>query len=89
MGESGFREVTKDQFKEISYAYDMLSDARRRKLYDEFGEQGLAEGFDPERAREYLRWQDQAQRSPEHESFRVEGDLEDLLLEGLRQESKP
>ena len=68
-----------DRFKEISYAYDMLSDPRRRKLYDEFGEQGLAEGFDPERAREYKRWQEQAQRSPYQQEFRVEGDLEDLL----------
>jgi curved DNA-binding protein len=68
-----------DRFKEISYAYDMLSDARRRKLYDEFGEQGLAQGFDPERAREYQRWQEQARRSPYQQEFRVEGDLEDLL----------
>jgi curved DNA-binding protein len=68
-----------ERFKQISYAYDVLSDARKRKLYDEFGEPGLAEGFDAARAREYQRWQEQARRSPHHDSFRVEGDLEDLL----------
>jgi curved DNA-binding protein len=37
-----------DRFKEVSSAYDVLSDEKKKKLYDEFGEVGLREGFDPE-----------------------------------------
>jgi molecular chaperone DnaJ len=48
-----------NKFKEISVAYDVLSDEKKRKLYDEFGEAGLAAGFDAEKARSYQRWQEQ------------------------------
>ena len=37
-----------ERFKDVSAAYGVLSDAEKRKLYDEFGEMGLREGFDPE-----------------------------------------
>jgi molecular chaperone DnaJ len=49
-----------DRFKEISVAYDVLSDEQKRKLYDEFGEAGLAAGFDAEKARSYQQWQQQS-----------------------------
>jgi molecular chaperone DnaJ len=49
-----------DRFKEISVAYDILSDEQKRKLYDEFGEAGLAAGFDAEKARSYQQWQQQS-----------------------------
>src|ERR1041384_7639320 len=45
------------RFKEIAAAYEVLSDAGKRKLYDEFGEEGLRGGFDPEQARAYRSWQ--------------------------------
>jgi len=32
-----------DKFKEISQAYEVLSDAQKREIYDEFGEQGIKE----------------------------------------------
>jgi curved DNA-binding protein len=35
-----------ERFKEVSHAYDVLSNEQKRKLYDEFGEMGLREGFD-------------------------------------------
>lgn len=44
-------------FKKIASAYDVLSDDKKRKAYDEFGEESLKGGFDPEKAREYARWQ--------------------------------
>lgn len=37
-----------ERFKDVSGAYAVLSDAEKKKLYDEFGEVGLREGFDPE-----------------------------------------
>ncbi|MEM9067588.1 MAG: J domain-containing protein [Myxococcota bacterium] len=40
-----------ERFKKVGQAYQVLSDPKRRALYDEFGEVGLREGFDPERAR--------------------------------------
>jgi len=42
------------KFKEINRAHEVLSDKDKRALYDEFGEQSLQQGFDPERAR-YVR----------------------------------
>src|SRR5262249_9456908 len=44
------------RFKTVNHAFDVLGDAKKRTLYDEFGEDGLREGFDPERARAYKRW---------------------------------
>lgn len=44
------------RFKEISAAYDCLGNGEKRKLYDEFGEEGLQAGFDAEKAREYKKW---------------------------------
>src|ERR1700752_4230624 len=49
-----------NKFKDLSVAYDVLSDEKKRKLYDEFGEAGLATGFDADKARSYQRWQEQS-----------------------------
>jgi curved DNA-binding protein len=46
-----------EHFKKVNHAYDVLGDEKKRKLYDEFGEDGLREGFDPERVRNYRQWQ--------------------------------
>src|SRR5690606_3787752 len=42
-------------FKEINSAYDVLGDAGKRALYDEFGEASLRPGFDAEQARQWKR----------------------------------
>lgn len=42
-----------ETFKDINHAYEVLSDARKRKLFDEFGEVGLREGFDADKFRAY------------------------------------
>lgn len=44
------------RFKEVSAAHAVLSDPDKRKMYDEFGPDGLREGFDPDAARNYQRW---------------------------------
>jgi curved DNA-binding protein len=43
------------RFKAVNRAYQVLSDAKQRQLYDEFGEDALREGFDAEAARAYQR----------------------------------
>ena len=53
----GNREA-EERFKRISFAHDVLSDAEKRKAYDEFGEEGLQAGFDANRAREWKRAQE-------------------------------
>lgn len=35
------------QFKEISFAYEVLSNPEKKELYDRYGEQGLREGGGP------------------------------------------
>ncbi|MBX3183848.1 MAG: DnaJ domain-containing protein [Polyangiaceae bacterium] len=42
-----------ERFKAVNRAHQVLSDEKRRQLYDEFGEDGLREGFDPEMQRAY------------------------------------
>ncbi|MFO0618550.1 MAG: DnaJ C-terminal domain-containing protein [Polyangiaceae bacterium] len=43
--------ASEDKFKEINRAHEVLGDPKKRALYDEFGEDSLQQGFDPERAR--------------------------------------
>jgi molecular chaperone DnaJ len=67
-----------NKFKDLSVAYDVLGDEKKRKLYDEFGEAGLAAGFDAEKARSYQQWQQQSARAGGAYEFSSE-DFEDLF----------
>ena len=51
---------SEERFKEVSAAFDILGDAKKRALYDEFGEVALRAGFDEEKAREFRAYQRQA-----------------------------
>jgi DnaJ-class molecular chaperone len=46
---------TETRFKAVNRAYQALSNPEQRSLYDEFGEDGLREGFNTQAARAYRR----------------------------------
>src|SRR3954462_10591531 len=42
-----------ERFKEVSSAFEIVGDPKRRSLYDEFGEVSTRQGFDEKKAREW------------------------------------
>lgn len=68
------------RFKAVNHAHEVLADPKKRKLYDEFGEVALRDGFDPNQARAYAAWSSR-QRAPAGVpgGYEQAFDLEDLL----------
>jgi curved DNA-binding protein len=74
---------TEDKFKEVNRAYQVLSDTNKRALYDEFGEDGLREGFDATQYRAYQKYRQQGGGSRSRVSgmpgdYFVDGNMGDL-----------
>ena len=45
-----------EKFKEVTAAFEVISDPKRRALYDEFGPDSLRTGFDEKKAEAYRQW---------------------------------
>jgi curved DNA-binding protein len=68
------------RFKDVAAAYEVLSDATKRKHYDEFGAESLKSGFDPDQARAYRQWSEgRARAGAPFAQEVVDVDLDDIL----------
>ena len=72
-----------ETFKKVSAAYDVLSDDKKRAAYDEFGDDALSGGFDPDKARAYAAEQERRARARSYghhgDDGRIEFDLGELF----------
>src|SRR5688572_17725864 len=48
-----------DKFKQVSVAFEVLGDPKKRKMYDEFGEDDLKMGFDEHKAEAFRAYRSQ------------------------------
>ncbi|MBS1109170.1 MAG: Chaperone DnaJ-like protein, partial [Anaeromyxobacteraceae bacterium] len=58
-----------EKFKEITAAHEVLSDPKKRKLYDEFGPDSLRTGFDEKAADQYRQWRQHGGRPGQEVPF--------------------
>lgn len=69
-------EAAAAKFKKVSAAFAVLGDAKKRARYDEFGPDGLREGFDPNAARHFQNFGGMGGMGSGLGGF---GDLDDIL----------
>ena len=51
-----------EKFKEISFAHEILANEEKKKLYDQYGFDGIRAGFDEEAAKQYQQYQQYQQQ---------------------------
>ena len=71
-----------EKFKEITAAHEVLSDEKKRKLYDEFGPDALRTGFDEKAADQYRQWRQHGGRSGQEVPFDL-GDFSTVHVGGM------
>jgi len=71
-----------EKFKEITAAHEVLSDEKKRKLYDEFGPDALRTGFDEKAADQYRQWRQHGGRSGQEVPFDL-GDFSTVNVGGM------
>ncbi|MFL5319263.1 MAG: molecular chaperone DnaJ [Myxococcaceae bacterium] len=63
-----------DKFKQANAAFDVLGDKKKRKLYDEFGEDAVKMGFDEKKADQYRAYRAAAESRPGAGGFAYGGE---------------